>query len=243
MEKETKKTTTVAKKGTAKKQTTSAKKSTTKTSATKASTKTTTKKVTKKVEKPVTETKVEKKVTVEEVPVMEEVATKVTKKEAKFDIKEFFKSQIGLLIEIVLIILSVIAIFFFITKIVNNIKKDNEELITSGEIQYDQILVSNILNQSSSEYYVLIYDKSELYFNAYNTYLNIYKAKENALPVYTANLSSGFNKSYYAEESNVLVSNINDLKVKGSTLVRVQNGTVVSAYEGPESILEQLESM
>lgn len=168
----------------------------------------------------------------------------VKKDETKSDIKLFLNSEAGTLIKIVLIVAAVILLFLLITNIINSYKEKDKNLVTSNEIQYDEILVSNILNQKKSTYYVLVYDAEDLYYDAYKIYIDAYKSKENALRFYTSILSNGFNKNYFSkEESNVIVSNTNDLKFKGTTLVKVQNGAIVSAYEDSTSIIEHLKSI
>lgn len=165
-------------------------------------------------------------------------------KSIKQSAKEFFNSEIGKLIKIVFVIACVILVFLLITNVINNIKKDKKDPVTNGTIQYDEILVSNLLTQQNNTYYVLVYDSKDLYFNAYNTYITAYKGSENAQRFYTAVLSNGFNKKYYSEkDSNVVGANIDNLKFKDTTLVKVENGAIVASYEDSTSILNFLKSL
>lgn len=197
----------------------------------------------KEIVKPVKEITVLKKE--EKKPIeVKETKTIVKKDETKKDIKLFLNSEVGTLIKIVLVVAAVILLFLLVTNIINRNKEKDANLVTSNEIQYDEILVSNILKQKNSTYYVLVYDAKDLYYDTYKLYMDAYKSKENALRFYTSILSSGFNRNYLSKEaSNVLVSNINDLKFKGTTLVKVQNGAIVSAYEDSTSIIEHLQSI
>lgn len=261
MEKETKnikKTASTSKKTTSAKKTTGAKKATASKKKTTPASKKTVKKVeTKKVatkaptKKAVEEVKVKETVKAESVPtkktekIVKEVETKKVnaKEETKKDVKVFLNSEVGTLIKIILIVAAVILLFLLITNIINGLKDKNDNLVTSKDIQYDEILVSNLLNQKNSSYYVLVYDANDLYYDAYNTYITSYKSNEVAIRVYTAILSNGFNEKYYSKEESNITSNINDLKFKGTTLVKVENGTIVNAYEDSTSILGHLQTI
>lgn len=196
-------------------------------------------------------------VKVEEVKEPKKKVVETEKKEATKELtlgeefKKFIKSDIGSLIGIILIIVVVMTGFFFITDFIKKLNKVDEELVMENDIQYDEILISNILKQPNGTYYVLMYDKgdesydsNDIYVETFNLYLNTYKGKENALRVYTVDLSQKFNEIYVTEEdSNLLVTNINDFKVKTTTLIKVENNKVVSAYETPNSIIEHLSSL
>ena len=167
------------------------------------------------------------------------------------DFKNFVKSDIGSLIGIVLIIIIVMGGFFFITDFIKKNSKNEQELIMINDIQYDEILISNILKQPNDAYYVLIYDKgnetydsNDMYLETFELYLSNYKNSENSLRVYKADLSKKFNESYISNDnSNLLVSDVKDFKVNSTTLIKVENDKVVSAYETPDSIIEHLVSL
>ncbi len=151
------------------------------------------------------------------------------------------------LIKIVLIVTGIFLAFYLLTYLITKNSEDKKKDIDDAEvtIQYDEILMSNLLKQSKSEYYVLAYDAKDVYYDAYNTYLTSYSSKTNALRVYKSILSNGFNKSYYdAEgESKTDVSSIEDLKLNLSTLIKVKDGKIESVYEGHDAIISQLKSL
>ena len=89
-------------------------------------------------------------------------------------------------------------------------KKEDEKVEAS--IQYDQILVNKVLSQNKNEYYVLAKMKDDKYNDTYDVYVGSYTYKEGALKIYTADLSSAFNKNYVSDESNLYVSNVDDIK-------------------------------
>lgn len=217
----------------------------------------------KKVDVKVEESKIEK---VNDVPVKKgkEVKKATTKKVEKpteeknkkettlgEELKSFIKSDIGSLIGIVLIIVLIMGGFFFITDFIKNLNKPEEELIASQDIQYDEILLSNMLKQPNNAYYVFIFDdgsealdSKDIDIQTYDIYLELYEGKENSLRLYRADLTSKFNEVYRTDkESNLIVSDIKELKVKSNTLVKVENGVVVAAFDTRTSIVEHLTSL
>ena len=167
------------------------------------------------------------------------------------ELKSFIKSDIGSLIGIILIIVLVMGGFFFITDFIKGLNEEEEELIASQDVQYDEILLSSILKQPNNSYYVLIYDKGsevidskDIDVQTYEIYLDIYMGQDDALRIYTSNLNQKFNQAYVTEEeTKLLVSDVAELKVKSTTLVKVENGKIVSAFDTRDSIIEHLASI
>ena len=152
-------------------------------------------------------------------------------------------NEVTNLIKIILAITIIFLVFYGITTLVTK-NKEAEQLDTGDVvIQYDEILLGSLLEQPNSEYYVLVTEESDQYKDAYSTYLNTYKTKENAIRVYSANLDSGFNSAYLSETSNTNINNIKDLKLSTSTLLKISNKKVVSAYEGNSKIIEHLKTL
>jgi len=255
MENETKKNkkttkTTSTKKTVDKKVATKTTKSATKTTK-KVATKPVTKATKKTTAKVVKEVKTPKKEVVKEVkevvtkPVKEEKEVKKTTPEKKVtieNIKKFFRSDLGSLIEILAVIIVIILAFFLITNI---IKKNGTNQQTSNkdvQIQYEEIFMSNIFNQNEDDYYVLMYDSEDTYASAIENYKKAYTAKEDAISFHTVLLNSAFNKKFVAKESNV-VNNIKEFKVSGITLIRVEDKTITEKYEGTDAVLNKLGNM
>ena len=255
MENETKKNkkttkTTSTKKTVDKKVATKTTKSATKTTK-KVATKPVTKATKKTTAKVVKEVKTPKKEVVKEVkevvtkPVKEEKEVKKTTPEKKVtieNIKKFFRSDLGSLIEILAVIIVIILAFFLITNI---IKKNGTNQQTSNkdvQIQYEEIFMSNIFNQNEDDYYVLMYDTEDTYASAIENYKKAYTAKEGAISFHTVLLNSAFNKKFVAKESNV-VNDIKEFKVSGITLIRVEDKTITEKYEGTDAVLNKLGNM
>ncbi len=169
---------------------------------------------------------------------------KVTKKKEKLVLEN---NEFTNLIKIVLIVTGIFLAFYLITYLVAKNKATTEEETDAAEvsIQYDEILMSNLLKQNSSEYYVLAYDAEDVYYDAYNTYLTSYTGEDDAIRVYTSILSNGFNKSYYDvdAESNTDITSIDELKLNSSTLIKVKDGNIETVYEGHDAIVTYLKTL
>ncbi len=152
-------------------------------------------------------------------------------------------TEVSKLVKLVIIVTVIFVIFYGITVLINkeeeNKGNNNEQ---TASVQYDEILIGNILKQPNDEYYVMIYDADDYDSIVYSSYLQLYKKKEDSLRLYTAQLNEIFNKIFQAEESNLDVSKIEQLKVKSSALLRIKKGKIVAHYEG-EQIIEHLKSI
>lgn len=105
----------------------------------------------------------------------------------------------------------------------------------SSDIQFDEILVGEILNQKISEYYVLAVTEEDVYTVAYDSYLKKLTEKTK-IRRYNVKLDRFFNTSSVAKESN-----FNDnLIFSQSTLLLIKDGKITEVYEGQTKIVEYL---
>jgi hypothetical protein len=170
---------------------------------------------------------------------------KLNKKKEKLVVED---NEFTNLIKIVLIVTGIFLAFYLITYLVAKNKANDTDKETDTpevSIQYDEILMSNLLKQSSSEYYVLAYDAKDVYYDTYNTYITSYTGKDDAIRVYTSILSNSFNKAYYDKdaESNTDITSINELKLNSSTLIKVKDGKIQATYEGHDAIVTHLKTL
>lgn len=148
------------------------------------------------------------------------------------------------LIKVIVSVLMIFALFFLITYLVT--KEDNEpipEPAVKTEIQYDEILIGELLNQNNNEYYVLVTQEKDQYVGLYNSYISLYDKKENASRVYTSNLNSVFNKKYISTESQFVIADIKDVKFKGTTLLKIKNKQITNYYETRVDIVNHLKEL
>ena len=193
----------------------------------------------------------EEKVKVKEVEIKEEVvstetpAAKETSKKKKSNLSnnEFVK-----LLQLILIVTGIFLAFYLVTWLFTDNSDENKKELEKPEvsIQYDEILMSNLLKQKDLEYYVLAYDAEDKYYDSYNMYIYTYSTQKDAKRVYTSVLSNGFNKKFYdkeLKESVIDAADISKLKLKDTSLIRVRRGTIRNVYEGHEEIINFLSTL
>ena len=197
----------------------------------------------KKVE--VKEEKVKEVEIKEEVVSTETPAAKETSKKKKSNLSnnEFVK-----LLQLILIVTGIFLAFYLVTWLFTDNSDENkkEEDKPEVSIQYDEILMSNLLKQKDLEYYVLAYDAEDKYYDSYNMYIHKYSTQKDAKRVYTSILSNGFNKKFYdkeLKESVIDAADISKLKLKDTSLIRVRRGTIRNVYEGHEEIINFLSTL
>lgn len=170
------------------------------------------------------------------------VENKPTVETTKFNTTDS-SNEITNLIKMILIVTAVFLIFYGITVLVTKNRKNEKAPQTEPSIQYDEILLGNLLEQPNEEYYVLVTLEDDQYVSAYTTYMSTYASKKSHLRAYKANLDGGFNKTYKAEQSHTNITSIKDLKLKESTLLKIGNKKIVAVYEGNTKIIEHLKSL
>lgn len=161
------------------------------------------------------------------------------------DDADFGGDEIRKLLIIIGAVCAVMLVFYFITDGVVKNKKDKPkeetpEVKIDPEIDYDHILMGSLFDQKEDSYYVLAYTEDDDFYPIYEAYLENYDKIEDHLKVYRVNLSDGFNKSYIADESYLEGSNINLIKVKGTTLIRIEEGYVYLSFETVDEIIGRL---
>lgn len=185
--------------------------------------------------------------------VKEEQKTIKNKKEKKDNIKQARRqlyynenndsNEFSKLIKIVLTLTVIILIFYGVTVVVTNkaeeaAKKENAE---KAEIQYDSIVIGSMLDINGT-FYVLIEDEDDIRLNEYTTLVQTISASEDAPKIYTADLSSGFNKKYLSDEVNY-DSDMTKFRVKETTLVKVSDHKITNVYDNYDAIKNELSGL
>lgn len=158
----------------------------------------------------------------------------------KKDISADDEIKIGNLFKIILIILVIFGLFYVITYYSEKNKKlkpsTSEPTNSYVEIQYDEILIGSALNQKEEEYYVLI-AKEDTYKTSFKS---LVATLNNKTRIYYSFIENGLNSKYITkDESNLNVGNIEELKVKKDTLLKINNHSISETYEGTEDILNK----
>lgn len=153
--------------------------------------------------------------------------------EEQKEIFKFGKILLGLVI--------IIALLYLFTIYVINKPDTYERTNKKGVIQYSSILLGTMLNKADKEYYVIVLDTKDLSNTVYLNKVSDYKAKNNHLPIYIADLSNELNKSFISDKSYHNNDSMDDFKVTGTTLIKVNNGKVTKFIEDAQSLLNELE--
>ena len=160
------------------------------------------------------------------------------KKNININNKENF--EIGNMVKIVLIIVMVFGAFYILTYYIQQNKTKNDLYDNSNDsvtiIQYDEILVGSILNQTEENYYVLITNQKD-YENRYNEYISKYN---NNNKFYYSIIDNGLNSKYKSETSNLNVENIEDLKISSTTLLKINDGKIIDYYDGDSEVMQAI---
>ena len=124
-----------------------------------------------------------------------------------------------------------LATALFMTEELDWFKKEEETTNTdTTQSVANTILAKEALSQKEDTYYVYFYDYTDE-VSSVSTSIKSIKDK-----VYKVNTKDGFNSNYVSEDTNKDATNIDELKVKALTLIKVVDGTIVEYYEGKEEI-------
>jgi len=144
------------------------------------------------------------------------------------------------LIFIIVVVAVLFAGIYLVSTLVFD-KQNSTTKVPTSEIQYTNILYTNVFNRSEKEYYVMLYDFDKPTANTMNYISSNYQREEKALPVYVVNLKDSFNKSIYTTgKSNPKATKATELKVTDPTLIHIKNKKVVKYVEGMEAIAKYL---
>ena len=154
--------------------------------------------------------------------------------------------EMSKLLKIVLVVTGIMIIFYgittFVTKKVNDVKTaklgKSPEKVTN---QYYSIVIGSMLNMDG-HYFVLIEKEDDDKSSEYDTLLKSIEANDEAPKVYTADLSSSFNKMYLDKENN-FDSDLTKFKVKDTTLVEVENNKIKNTFDNYDSIKGKLDEL
>lgn len=176
-------------------------------------------------------------------------STKVkTKKNKKViaNTQAHYNEDVVKMVKIGVIVLICFAIIYVITAIVNGewFKKEPKEEV---EIQNQEILMGETFLKNDNEYMILYYDfDDKIYAGLYNMLVDNYGYSGSDVPMYTVNLATNFSKQYMAssdEGSNKNPTSLDNLKIKGATLIRIKDKKVVKYLETKDEIKNYLDEL
>ena len=106
----------------------------------------------------------------------------------------------------------------------------------STTISYDNILIGTVFDRKEDEYLVLFdfFDSKENDYYVDSLIQNI------DTKWYKVDMSLKENSKYLSDESNKKASNVKELKIDGSTLIKFKHGKIKDYVTGSEDIVEYL---
>lgn len=166
-----------------------------------------------------------------------ELRRKQAKKEGKSlqpEIKEEEKLIKKLIIITAILVFIICTIYvlsaLFITKELDWLDKKDEN--TTETLVENTILASEIFKQKEEEYYVYFYDYTE----KENQITSTVNSKLSTKKVYKVDTSSALNNKYVSKESNKSAKKLEELKVKGPTVIKINGEQILEYYEDNEII-------
>ena len=161
-------------------------------------------------------------------------------------ITSFDNEGVPSIVKVTILVAVILIGFYFLTMYLtgnlklgsknNNTTTDNTTNTTPATIQYDEILAGETFNMNYSEYYVLFYDFDDSTGAIYKAMVTNFKTAHSGSKIYTVDLSKSINDTYTGETSNPKANKIEDLKIKGATLIKIKDGSNVSYVEGKDAI-------
>lgn len=141
---------------------------------------------------------------------------------------------------LVIVIVGILGVIYIVSTILKG--KDYSSIFDNSldvsEIQNNEVIIGTMLKQSEEEYYVLILDEEDPYKNIFNNYIETYRSLEYDTKIYTVDLNNIFNKSAKQEETN-----LDELKFKGTILLKVVDNNIEDAIEDSSEIGEKILEM
>lgn len=119
-------------------------------------------------------------------------------------------------------------------------KAKKEEQQEETKIQYKEILAGETFTRDKKEYYVLFYSFKDNYASYYSSLASSYSK----YTVYVVDLDNALNKKYVLSDDEEIskITDINSLKVKNPTLIKIKDKKAVETISGRDKVLELLES-
>lgn len=153
-------------------------------------------------------------------------------------------NEMGKFVLMIVIVAVLFGIFYGVTILITNKKETTKPTTTdTKEIEYDNILLGNLLVQKEDKYYVLISDQDDDNITIYEGYLHAYSQLEKHDMVYYTILNHPMNSQFKSDKTNTNITNILDLKIKGTTLVYVEKGKITKTYDNEEQLFKHLKEI
>lgn len=148
-----------------------------------------------------------------------------SKSESKKQEKQFSEdASFSGAIKLIIVVFIILLVFYLLTVVI--LSKKSSIPVSNASIQYTKILAGESFDQKEKDYYVFYYSMDDDNSTSYADLVSKYREKENPLPIYTVDLSEGFNKKYLADTENKVASKASELKINGTTLIHFKDNKI-----------------
>lgn len=151
--------------------------------------------------------------------------------------KNVLKEVKNYLIVLGFVVLFLGTFYFIATMLIDNESSDDINYESPISIQYDEILVGEILSQEGS-YYVLASREEDVYVTLYEEQLSTYEDTNGK--VYTVDLDSVFNSKFLAEEANYEFTQLSEITFNETVLLYIEEGSIKEYFETKDAITAEL---
>lgn len=150
------------------------------------------------------------------------------------------ENEVYRFIKILVVIVILILGFYLLTNAIAEKNDKKKDEATEVEISSSNIIVGTMFNRPYKEYYVIAYKSKANDSTIYDTYVSMYKQKENALNIYFVDLDNELNKKYYSEKGNPNAKTFDDIKLSSPTLIKISDKKIVKYIENVDGIKKEL---
>ena len=137
------------------------------------------------------------------------------------------------------VVLGVFLIFYLLTVAIGNKNRGlntKEPEKEEAKIQYYEILGDSTFVMKPEEYYVMFYDFDDPEASYLDFLFTQYAGVEDHY-MYKVDLGKKFNAKYISDKSNSKATKASELKIKGTTLIKIKNGKIVEYTEGAAQVI------
>lgn len=152
------------------------------------------------------------------------------------------------IIKIAIGVVVVLALTYFVTALISGEIKfgNNKEEVVEEEtaIQYEEIMVGQMLNRVDNEYYVLLFNFTDSFASYYLSLMDSYTSKEDSIPFHIIDLEKHVNKDYVLQDGEKLIEKpvrLVDFKATSPTIVKIKNRKIVERISGRDNVIDFFE--
>ena len=146
------------------------------------------------------------------------------------------------LVLLILLVTTFFFIFYGITVLILNKDEEKKETTEITQIDYEQILVTQILTQPEKNYYVIAKVENDANNSTYESLIESYYENKEHKKVYRINLNDAMNKSFIGDKTD-LQGDVKNFKFEKATLLEIEDKTIKNITEGSTDILEKLKNL